>query len=236
MLYEGWTEANKLRLHYLANVGTSGRTPLVYVPGSLGSAEDFRTEMGRLAPRPCIAVSPRGTGRSSAPETGYGLADRMRDLEQVLDDVDPPPFCLMAFSRGVPIALRYATLRPERVRGLILLDFPARYARYSERWVEGALPVAREQGVPEHVVRRMQHESRDEDLWDELAVLVCPVLIVRGGQSQALSEAEAEWYQRVLPQAEIVVFEDAGHEVFRPDYERFMRTIEAFLERLDGGA
>ena len=140
----------------------------------------------------------------------------------------------MAFSRGVPVALKYAVRRPERVVGLVLLDYPVRSTKYSERWVEGALPVAREQGVPEHVVRRMQQESRDEDLWDELQGLTCPVLVVRGGRSSVLSEVEAERYQRVLPQVEIVVFEDAGHEVFRPDYERFMRTVAAFLERLDG--
>jgi hypothetical protein len=31
-----------------------------------------------------------------------------------------------------------------------------------------------------------------------------------------------------------VSFPESGHEVFRPDYERFMGVIERFLTGLDG--
>ena len=233
MIEDGRCTDGSLRLHYLTAGDAAQLTPLVYVPGALGVAEDFRPEMERLSPRPTIAISPRGFGRSSSPERGYGFDDRVHDLETVLASLRPPPPCVMAFSLGVPVALRYAVRNPHRVAGLILLDYPAVYPALATTWTERALPQARQRGVPEHVVHRMQIESRRTELWDELHRVQAPVLLVRGGESPAISPADLARYRRSLPQARIVVFEDAGHEVFRPDYERFMRTVEAFLDALD---
>lgn len=48
-----------------------------------------------------------------------------------------------------------------------------------------------------------------------------------------LEPEDAERYLKLLPNARLVVFEDAGHELWRPNYERFMRVIEGFLLELD---
>lgn len=152
MIEDGWARSAGGKLHYLSS-GDSASTPLVYVPGGLGSASQFEDEMIRLHPRRCVAVSPRGMGKSAAPANGYGLDDRVADLAAVLESAKLGPACVMAFSMGVPPAIRLAARRPDLVRG--------------------------------------------------------------------------------LPHLRLELFEDAGHEVFRPDYERFMRTIEAFLTELD---
>ena len=222
MVDHGWCTDGTLRLHYLTTGDAAQLTPLIYVPGALGAAEDFRPEMERLSPRPTIAISPRGFGLSSSPERGYGFDDRVRDLETV--------------SLGVPIALRYAVRNPRRVAGLILLDYPAVYPAFATTWSERALPQARQRGIPEHVVLRMQLESQRTELWDELAHVRAPVLIVKGGKSSAISPEDLERFRSRLPQARIEIFADAGHEVFRPDYERFMHTVEAFLDALDASA
>lgn len=235
LIQDGWTDAGEVSLHYLLAEGEAPLTPLVYVPGSLGNGEDFRSEMTRLAPRTTVAMSPRGLGKSSAPREGYSFAQRVADLGTVLEAVDLPPVCLMAFSLGVPIAVAYAARYPEHIRGLLLLDYPARYPQRSQTWLEAALPFARERGIPEHVVRSVQQESVQVELWDDLERVNRPTLLIKGGRSRLVDEQDLARYRRT-PQLQVEVFDDAGHEVFKPDYERFMTTVERFLLQLDNGS
>ena len=234
MIEERWGQRDGVALRYLVQEGSAGLVPLVYVPGSLGRAGEFRTEMERLAPRPTLAVDKRGLFEGeAAPELGYAFGDRVADLEAVVADARLGPACVMAFSWGVPIALGYAVRHPERVRGLVLLDYPARYLARDDAWLERALPFARERGIPERVVRAIHRDSAPVELWSALEALTCPVLLVVGGRSPSVSAEDLARYRSALPDLRVEVFEDAGHEVFRPDYERFMRLIEGFLEGLD---
>lgn len=233
MITEAYTERGPVRLHYLLQRGDESLTPLVYVPGSLGNAEDFRTEMLRLAPRTTVAISPRGLGGSSAPEHGYSLDDRVQDSEAVLDELRLPPACVMAFSAGVPVALAFAVRRPDRVKSLILLDYPARSRRLTQQWADQARPFAAERGVPEHVVKAMIADSADVELWEGIRGIACPALLVIGGKSNYVTDEDLRRYREALPRLEVEHFEESGHEVFRPDYERFMRVIEGYLGRND---
>ena len=234
MIEDRWGDRDGVKLHYLIHRGATHRVPLVYVPGSLGRVEEFRAEMERLAPRATLAVNKRGVFEGDdAPQHGYGFEDRVADLEAVLADADLGPACLMAFSLGVPVALGFAVRHPDEVRGVILLDYPARYQARDDAWLDRALPFARERGIPERVVRAIYRESAPVELWSELGTLSCPVLLVVGGKSPSVSGADLERYRDALPDLRVEVFEDAGHEVFRPDYERFMRLIERFLAELD---
>lgn len=222
-----------MRLQYLMHRGDEGLTPLVYVPGSLGDADDFRAEMSWLEPRTTVAISKRGVGGSSAPERGYTLQDRVSDLGAVLDRLQIAPACVMAFSAGVPIALSYALQHPDRVRAMILLDYPAVSKRLTERWSEQVKPFAASRGIPEHVIRAMISESSTIELWDGLERITCPVLLIVGGQSPYVTDEDLERYRKAWPQLQLEVFEDSGHEVFRPDYERFMQAVERFLLEVD---
>jgi pimeloyl-ACP methyl ester carboxylesterase len=234
MIEDHWVKTDEATLHCLITNHETALTPLVYVPGSLGSADDFRDEMRALAPRTTVAVSPRGLGRSSAPERGYSLDHRVRDLDLVLESLDQESYYLMAYSLGVPIAVAHAARNALQVRGLILLDYPAHFPERSAAWLEGAMPFARERGIPEHVVSALQREAQATDLWDELETIACPVLLVKGGKSPTISDGDLDRYLN-LRQVTVRVFEDSGHEVHKPDYERFIGTIRGFLEELDKG-
>ena len=58
---DGWGLKGKIWLDDLDSNQNEGdrKTPIVVVPGMLGSAEDHLTEMQALAPRRCVAVSLR---------------------------------------------------------------------------------------------------------------------------------------------------------------------------------
>lgn len=234
MIEDRWGDRDGVQLHYLAQRGRSGLLPLVYVPGSLGKAEEFRAEMERLAPRGTVAVDERGVFEGEAArEEGYAFEDRVADLEAVVADAALGPVCVMAFSLGVPVALGYAVRHPAQMRGLILLDYPARYPAPDDAWLERALPFARERGIPERVVRAIHRDAVPVELWSELGALRCPVLLMLGGLSPSVSAEDLKRYRDALPDLRVEVFEEAGHEVFRPDHERFMGVIEGFLAELD---
>ena len=233
-MIQGWAHNQGVKLHYLTAGDDPALTPLLYVPGALGSAETFAGEMKRLSPRRTFALSVRGHGRSDAPEAGYRFENLVGDVATVAELV-PSPFCLMAFSRGAPLALSYATGHPHRMAGLILLDYSARYRKIPEAWIAQATAFSPQ--TPKHAVVGLQRESENVSLWETLGVLRCPVLIMRGGlEDSRLTQKDTERYRQELPHADIVTFEDAGHALWEPDYERFMRHIEAFLLRLDATA
>jgi pimeloyl-ACP methyl ester carboxylesterase len=139
----------------------------------------------------------------------------------------------MAFSAGVPVALSYVISHPDHVKGSILLDYPAVSRALADGWAEQARPFAQNRGIPEHVIGSMIQESQTVELWDDAASISTPVLLIKGGRSNAITEEALSRYRQALPHLQLEIFDDSGHEVFQPDYERFMQTIERFLRRID---
>jgi len=234
-IQECWAEHHAVRLHYLDNKMDADPTlaPLVYIPGIMGSAEDFRAEIPLFAPRRCIAVSLRGRGKSDAPEIGYTLADHRADIEAIVAHAQLERFCLMAHSVGVAYAISYASRHPQHLTGLILLDYPARYPAFSPQWAQRLLSRLPPERVRPHAVHGLQRESQELPLWSDLDRITCPTLIVHGGRSDALlTAADVEQYQCHLQHAQIQIFADAGHELWQPDYDRFIATIRTFLNEI----
>jgi pimeloyl-ACP methyl ester carboxylesterase len=235
MLREGWAVHQWVRVHYLEQVpGTlDWHTPIVFVPGATGTAESFRDLMLALAPRRSIALSLRGRGRSDAPMAGYSFEEHVADIEAVVAACTLRRFCLTGFSMGVPYALGYAYEHPERLAGLIVGDYGAHYPALSGDWVDQVMadPAGR---MEAHVARGIQAESREISLWERLPRLDCPVLLLRGGQPDSmLSADECDRYQRLLPKAQAVLLEQAGHALREPDRETFVGVLETFLEIVD---
>src|SRR5690606_4255613 len=198
----------------------------------LESAENFRSEMEKLAPRRTLAISWRGASKSDAPETGYSLEDQVADAEAVMEAALQGRFCLMAYSTGVPRAIGLAARPPRRVAGLILIDYPARYPAIPESWAERVLSSS--QKIPERAVWAVQREAREVLFWDRLREIRCPVLVLRGGgEGSLLKEADAALFRERLSRVEIAVMPEAGHDVWNPDYDRFFRTVVSFLEERD---
>lgn len=69
-----------------------------------------------------ISYDLRGHGRSGMPETGYTLANMMRDLEQLVGVLGLNRFHLVAHSFGANIALKYAIAHADKIISLTLAD------------------------------------------------------------------------------------------------------------------
>ena len=76
-------------------------------------------------------------------------------------------------------------------------------------------------------------ETLEADLWQALGRVRCPTLVVRGGLSAMLQDADARrMVDEVVPDARLEVLEKAGHGVMLDDGPGLLRCVEGFLGRL----
>lgn len=224
-----------ISIHYLdSNNFSPELTPLVYVPGALNFAEQFKDEMKVLSPRRSISLSLRGRGKSDAPLTGYTLEEHASDIRAVVENSQVKNYCLMAYSMGVPYSIKFASRYPEQVKGLILCDYPAKYPSIPDTWSEKVFSKGHIDEERHHVVTGIQCESHETLLLQELERITCPVLIIKGGTEQSLlKNDEVEKYKKHLKNVNIAEFMESGHELWVPDYDVFFNTVGQFLEKLD---
>lgn len=105
--------------------GTPGRPPVVLVHGLPGTADDFDRVTPLLAAsgHRTIALDRPGYGFS---EGGYHpLEEQLDALDGLLDQLAIERAVVVGHSYGGTLALAYAARRPERVRGLVLVDAAA---------------------------------------------------------------------------------------------------------------
>ena len=78
--------------------------------------------------------------------------------------------------------------------------------------------------------RRNNTGSNQPDLWLNLPGIKCPVLIVRGSDTDTLGLATAEKMTEVLPNGKLVHVDRAGHMVFEDNPEGFIQELHNFLD------
>jgi pimeloyl-ACP methyl ester carboxylesterase len=88
------------------------------------------------------------------------------------------------------------------------------------------------------LILRQTHDSEDREhpmrvaLREAAGRITVPTLIVRGLQSDVVSDASLEEARSTLPEASIAEVSDAGHMVAGDDNETFLEAIRSFLEKL----
>ncbi len=68
------------------------------------------------------------------------------------------------------------------------------------------------------------------DLWPAMLAITCPVLLVRGAQSDFLSEATADAVAQRCPHVRHIAIDGAGHYVHDDQPEAFQAAVRAFLQ------
>jgi pimeloyl-ACP methyl ester carboxylesterase len=225
-----------VRIHALDNGAAGGALPpVVVVPGMGESADEYAWLLDALGDRRVVAVDVRGRGRSDAPEQGYRWEDHYGDIAAAVDTLGLDRPILVAFSRGSSYALGYALSAPGNVRGLVIGDYWARHVGLPEEFADRQLEVVlrgvpMRERMPEHAMRGVFRDSREVPLWDRLVELECPVLVIRAGRKSALvtDEIEAQW-RAALPSVEIVLMENAGHDLWGRDPEAYLAVLRPFV-------
>lgn len=119
-------DAHDVTLHVRTAGSADSATVLIAIHGGPGMSSDYMTSLERLAGDQLAVVTydQRGTGRSSSPPpdgANYTLDKYVEDLDAVLEATGRAKVHLLGHSWGGIVALRYATVHPERVETLILM-------------------------------------------------------------------------------------------------------------------
>jgi pimeloyl-ACP methyl ester carboxylesterase len=70
---------------------------------------------------------------------------------------------------------------------------------------------------------------RPEDLWERLAKITAPTLVVRGGVSNVLSQEVAEKEAGAIPNGRLVVIDGSGHPVPMDRPAELEAAVRSFL-------
>jgi len=216
--------------------------PLVLLHGITGSSADWQRVAEHLPARRIIALDARGHGRSDwAFDEAYGGDQHFADVACALANLGIEQCVLAGYSMGGGVAIMTAAAIPERVAGAVVVDaYP--HPTMSPGSSRIARWVARFDGPPRFdpaIARQFQDqlaEGRESrlDLWSLWEAIECPVLVVRGAQSDVLTARSAADMLSRLPVSRVVTIDDVSHPIpfVRPGelaavLETFVRELEA---------
>lgn len=124
---------------FYRRLGKPGRSPILFVHGLSYFSWDWLEVAAALASnRECVAIDLRGFGDSGwSAAKDYSIPTMTRDLARVLDRLGWGRAVLVAHSMGGRSAAYLAAKEPQRVAGLVLLDYsPENAAAGSKRVAE----------------------------------------------------------------------------------------------------
>lgn len=198
----------------------------------------------------------RGHGRTTRPPTGYGLDQAVEDLWGLLDElgIDHPVY-LLGNSYGGTIALEAARRRPERVRGLVLIEAHIALPGWGthiagqlelagfglkdvdlERWLAGR-PPRKVASFVKTVDSLVNTTSIVRDFADgpvmtaaDLGTLRCPVYAVYGEFSDVIDRGKTLFAH--LPQCELDVLADCSHSVMMEATRTIRGLVADWFERV----
>jgi len=195
-------------------------------------------------------------GHGASVETAELSHDRcVADMLELLDVLGVQRAVLGGMSLGGFLSLLFCARHPERVAALVLVDTGPgfRDGAAREAWnarAEGladeldarglaALPAGPESATAEHAggtgglaaAARAILTQRDGEVFESLAAIVAPTLIVVGAEDDRFLAA-ADAMARRIPGASKVVIADAGHAANMDQPAEFNRVAGEFLEQV----
>lgn len=239
---------------------------VVLLPGPTDSWRSYDPVLASLPGSVrCVAVSLRGHGDSSQPETGYRIQDLASDVVPLLDVLGIERAVLAGHSGSCLVARRVALDAPDRVGGLVLEASPttlrgdAALLRFVESVVaELSSPIDRQFArsfiadtsvddlapefvdvlvedllkVPVVAWREMFASLVEYDDTTDLDQINAPVTLVWGDADRLVTREAQEEQVRLLPLADLRVYEGVGHTPRWEQPERFALDVARFVSEV----
>lgn len=217
-------------IHVITSNMSSQQTPLVFIPGMLGRAEDWLNDFESFQPRPCVAISLRGRGGSAYPSSGFSVYDHAEDIARVVDSLKLKKFILVGFSQGALYAVAYALKNPQRIAGLVIQDKTLKQKKFGKEWVQRAKahPMAQNK---ENFLWGIANDSQELNLLEKCHVFAkTPTLIIKGENSALLMDEDLMEMETVFKSCRIEIFPESGHDISSPDYDLYISTMKDFFK------
>jgi microsomal epoxide hydrolase len=238
---------------------------LVFIPGWSMPASIWERQLEHFSGRhSLLAFDPRGQGRSAAPDYGYTLERRTRDLQELLDRFPGRTFILVGWSLAVLESIAYIDhYGQDRIRGLVLVDNsvgegPEPPPRKGENPFFVELRTQREETLRRFIDAIFRTDPGDAqrttlltsalktDVEDSLRLLSYDkprsywrdiLYRVRTPILYLVTprwQAQAERVAKRHGDAQVDIFSTAGHALFWDEADRFNAVLENFLARING--
>ena len=271
---DGEVSANGLKFHYL-EWGSEAKQPVLFLHGMLQQAHswDF-VALSLAADYHVLALDARGHGDSQwAPDGDYSLESHLSDLDGIVEALGLEQFILVGHSMGGRNGYVFASRKPDKVNGLVIVDTgpqgrpdgEARIRRFRElpdemdSYQDFATRVQEYTGRPqEQVLGALKYIIRQrpdgkwtwkydkllrtpgyrpsswppEKLWECLASIRCPTLIIRGSESDIFPPEVMERMLQVIPLSTSAVVPRAGHLVAGDNPVDFLRALRSLLDKI----
>jgi len=170
-----------------------------------------------------------------------GSSSEQSNLDNLVSDVRAvvvkeklDKFFIAGHSFGSSIASAYAVKYPDEVKGLVLGDYPPGYPAYPPEWAEKILNDRPE--ANKTLVQGLQKESKHEMFLEELSKLYIKLLILKGTREDSLlSEKMTGKILAAIPDAELKMIRNCGHELFGENPKESMQVIKDFILKVSSG-
>jgi pimeloyl-ACP methyl ester carboxylesterase len=194
--------------------------------GKVGYLADRLAAVGRSFTR----FDYRGHGQSRGHYADYTVTDWLQDALAVVDQLTKGPLVLVGSSLGGWLALRVAELRPERVKGLVLIapapDFPV--LRVLNCLTEAQRRIYEAEGVvvdansgfsePTRFTRSFIESSHTESVFTRPYRFDGPVRVLQGMKDMAVPwQQSAELVEHIkAPDVRLILFKEGDHRLSAP--------------------
>ncbi len=231
--------------------------PIVLVHGAGGNHLYWPPEIRRLRGIRVFAPDLPGHGKSEGPGE-QSIQSYQDTLLRWLDFIGLQKIILVGHSMGGAIALRFASLHPERVAGLGLISTGARLKVHPSLIEsaagrgsnETAIEFIIEQSFSDQANPRLVNQAAQRfketrpsvlhgdflaceafDMRQELGTLSMPTLVLCGDQDRMTPLRFSQYLARQLPNAELEIIREAGHMVILERPREVAACLQRFLEK-----
>ncbi len=246
-------DVNGIKVRYkVAGVGEQ----ILLLHGWGGSIESMGLVLDDFASHyTVLAVDFPGHGESDLPPTAWGVTDYAELVLGVMDALHWQRPHIIAHSFGGRVTIKLASSNPDRVGKIVLVDSagvrPPRSMQYYLRVIlaKTGKYLARHWGRLGAMIRDRIYTaiaSRDylnagplrdtftkivnEDLTARLPHIKSPTLLIWGEKNDKETPvSSAIIMKKLIPQAELIVFKNAGHFSYIDQYSKFRLVVRRFL-------
>jgi pimeloyl-ACP methyl ester carboxylesterase len=203
-----------------------------------------------------VAIDFPGHGESELPPSAWDVSDFVGCVLQVMDALQLEHPHIIAHSHGGRVTIKLAATHPDRVGKIVLVDSagvrPSRsykyYLRVSLAKI-GKFLATYGGGWGEHLRQRIYTAVASQDyanagplrdtfvkivnadLTSELPAIQAPTLLVWGENDTDTPLTSAKLMQQLIPGAELVVLQHAGHFSYLDQFGKFRLIVGKFLRQ-----
>jgi pimeloyl-ACP methyl ester carboxylesterase len=241
-----------VKVHYKA---TGSGEEILLLHGWGGSIESMELIFDALSKSyRVVAIDFPGHGKSALPHNPWGIPEYTDCLLRVMDALDLQRPHIIAHSFGGRVTIRLAKFHPNRVNKIILVDSAGiRPPRPPKYYFKIALAktgkfLAKYGGRTGQAVRNFIYSrigSKDyaqagplqgtfikvvnDDQTEMLPYIQSPTLLVWGADDKDTPLASAKIMEKLIPNASLVVLENAGHFSYIDHPHKFHMIVRKFL-------